>query len=310
MGGNTVSKHDKFIRLVNELKKLGERYKIALSNASFRIDDMAHYINRMKDIKYIGCDINHFYLLATDRRGIKILYRFDTSIESFDDFTTGHIIHMSILYEQKNMIIIQYYDCRRVTYISFQNFNISGFDCELFSDKCKFICNKSSEELCLFDCTRYIEKFPRFIHCDNPYIWGSARYGKNIAKYKYSICTSLDMDDINDSNTKEKIYELLLNMFGTSFRAIENDLEFISMLIKCLCEIFMFIFGDNYADLTLEKFYNDMDNSILWKECETVKHVENVLRNGLILDYEPLPILVLRAIVYEHSLLLFRKVTQ
>lgn len=261
--------HYKYIKLMYELKELGPRYKLKL--ISYGCDDMWYsvcFINEMKNVRYIGCDEIYFYLLATSYNAMNFLYKFNTNIKSFDKDTVGVVIHMTMLCEQEDRIVIEYSHTYRMIYLVFYNMNVSGFECEMAWSSCKFICHENSKIIYSFD-------------------------------YDESIC-----------HRNERIYTLLLNTFENSFIAIKNDSIFTIKLMTCMCRLLARMIGNSNIDFSKEKIMYHMSGILILKECELVKSVENILKGEMVFESEPLPILLLRAVVYEHSLLLFRRKTQ
>lgn len=334
MCAKTLNMHEKFINFANRLQIFGNRHPIMYYSMASPLSKECH----IKCAKYIGCDNIRFYLLVTSSDGVEGSLRTLTSnpekyllyiipLDQVDSdvcqlkqkqgfgfkqlsWKLSHfikVIDVLIMNEEKTRTIIICNTTYTTIYYEFKNMMVSGFKYSHDGESMQnFFCKRDGKE---------IYSFSSYEHEDG---FTVNTFSPEMLRVTYTNNMEIDI-------TVTKIYELLLNTFTKSLEAIENDTIFISKLMNCMEKIFALTIGKIDSELKLCRFIKDMTNIILWRESILVKDIKNMLVNELSFAHESprmksglrhvisdasLPVLVLRAMVYEHTLFLYRKATQ
>lgn len=290
---DTMYEHGEYMKFADELNDLDaeRRSQIVLTDLFNALPKSS--MKDMTNIRYVGREPEWFYLLALRHNTTIVLCQFDIDV-IYDAKPRGMWYNsIDVINDEKDRITVRYLSSCDFLYYEFKNMVLSGVMWRF-----SFI-----ENFLILDGIE-MGKRAYYLRCE-----------KIFSQTETWICESeglgVELYEQSDGYKSEYFYKLLLNIFDKSIRIMKNDPTFISNSIYFMCEMRLMIINEcDKTIFTLEKMIRDMSHIILWIECELVKNVENMLRNEIFTEYEPLPIFILRAIVHEYSLLLFRRATQ
>lgn len=284
-----IYEHDKYIKFVDELKSLEKRSHIMLTEP-FNTSSNELSMKDMENIRYIGCELEYFYLLASIHNTTKVLCKFNIDAIYRDEQRGTWFNSIDVIRDEKDKITVRHLSSSDFLYFEFKNMILSGVVWRC--DRCDYFSFHGIE----MGKNAYPLKCEMSRTFSQSIIWVSLPKGLDVQMFKPE-----------HGYKAEHFYGLLLDIFDESIEIIKNDPIFILNSIYFMCKMYLMIIDKhNETVLTSEKMNNEMFRIVSWRECELVKNTENVLRNEIFFECEPLFILILRAIVYEHSLLLHR----
>lgn len=280
--------HEKYIEIAEKYEKNG------------MLNDI---VPNVISIKYVGHDVGCFYLFATNNSN-KYFLCIGTILTS----SVKYAIPVLFFEERNDMIIVNCINENEEIFFASRNMSVSGikfFHMDIVTSIDYIGNGKIIGELCLVK-NDTIDLFTIKLHDKG---------------YKLRINRGLEEGIINDF--KQNLHVKFLEVFKNNLNLIDRCPSFQSFFTQKLLNMLnMLVFSMNeygyqFNDKDIKR---DIYDIILWNECERVKCVVDVLfeescrmkfvSKCLLADDETLPSLVMRAMVYENSLLLYRKMKQ
>lgn len=275
----TISdKHEKHMKFIDWVSREG----MAQQLLPF---DLEH---KMVNIEYLGLCDRCFYVLSENDNHeyfIWCLYLNTT-------FTFAYIPIFSLV-KERNKIIIKAINDSHEMYFAFNNMILNGIQMFFVKNGIRFYCIRNGEIMGKLTVNK--DEYNIILNTHLEYIVFEKTYHKSETVTRF-------MKIVN------KMRELLLEMFMNNLDLIKNHYEFKLHFANKIINVFNFLIKE--SDFQLGIMEKDIRHILLQDECKEVEYVSTILLENSVRNDESLPSLIIRAIIYEHSLLLLRKVTQ
>lgn len=276
-----LDKHVRYMRFVDRINREG----IAQHLLPFDLT------RKMANIRYLGLCDRHFYILFENDNHEYFIW----CLHLNTIFTSAYIPIFSLVKERNKITIKAVDDDFHEMYFVFYNMILSGVEIFYKDDgSMRFYCVCNGETTCklLFD------------KCANRDIVLKIQPGCIILERQYR--NSKDPD--RPSEITEKIYELLLKVFADNLNLIDRHSEFKLYFADRILKIFKFLMKESNFYFDINNVKKDIRRILLYNECEQIKYVSEVLFGESFPNDESLPSLIMRAMIYENSLLCYRKI--
>lgn len=291
------------------------------------VNDVMKNVKQITYVKYMGFymydeDIHSCYFLITERSGRQFLL--EVLIREIPFIITKMIYNVLNIMEESSSITIMGGQDTRYIYCKFDKLKMFGMKYDCFRDRgghailnSHIISIENSIIIDFIKCERSLTKFFAF----PSYFYGLKC--KIISDHEHDYrkdCTIIK--DINIPNYQDR----LIQFFNDRMNIIPNNDIFVQFVVDAILKICMEINDAieshtkiNNISFTMKinicEMQKRMYSVILKNECDEILRVINTLQNSQCdvshdEKNEPLSILLLRAVVYEHSLMLYRRMIQ